>query len=344
MYANYGTPADFDALAAAGVDMRGTIVLVRYGRCFRGLKAMNAQCHGAAGVLIYSDPADDGAGVGETYPDGPWRPSSAVQRGSVQFNSLCSGDPFRADARYGAIAGDPCGGYAPEDLVPSIPVLPLSSADAAPIMRVLGGAAAPAGFVGDLPGLGPKGYTLGPSTLEVAMETRSELVKTPIWNVVATVPGWLEPELDQPILIGNHRDAWVWRGRSQLRHGRAARARARARPAAQGRLAAAPHAQAALVERRGIRAARRNGLGRAQRAEPARAAARTSTRVRRERRRARGERDARARAALRRRRRRAARARPDRARDRRARARAKAAAERAGASALGDGRAARRHA
>ncbi len=93
VYANYGSPEDFDALEKLGVAVAGRIVLVRYGSLFRGLKVRNAQLRGAKGVLIYSDPADDGYARGDVYPHGPFRPGSSLQRGSVQFLSLGPGDP-----------------------------------------------------------------------------------------------------------------------------------------------------------------------------------------------------------------------------------------------------------
>lgn len=96
VYANFGLPEDFDVLADAGVEVAGRIVIVRYGRCFRGLKVKNAQDRGALGVLIYSDPAEDGYQKGTVYPEGPWRPEFGVQRGSSAFMSLCTGDPARA--------------------------------------------------------------------------------------------------------------------------------------------------------------------------------------------------------------------------------------------------------
>ena len=95
VYANYGRPEDFAALEKMGVEVKGKIVLVRYGEIFRGLKVRNAQKRGAKGILIYSDPADDGYAKGDVYPDGPFRPGSAIQRGSVQFLSLGPGDPRR---------------------------------------------------------------------------------------------------------------------------------------------------------------------------------------------------------------------------------------------------------
>jgi len=85
VYANYGSPADFDKLKQMNVDVRGKIVIVRYGENFRGVKAFVAQERGAAGVIIYSDPKDDGYYRGDAYPNGPWRPASGVQRGSVGF-------------------------------------------------------------------------------------------------------------------------------------------------------------------------------------------------------------------------------------------------------------------
>ena len=132
-------PSDFDALEAAGVDVRGKIALTRYGGCFRGLKAMNAEARGAVATLIYSDPQQDGFTWGPTYPAGPWRPPQGVQRGSAQYLSLCAGDPFRL--YLDADAPDPCGNVS---YVPKHPVLPLSYEDALPILQLLGGPAAPA--------------------------------------------------------------------------------------------------------------------------------------------------------------------------------------------------------
>ena len=133
-----------------------------------------------------------------------------MQRGSAQFLSLCAGDPFRADARYRDTTTEELCGYAPQDTIPSRPVLPLSYADAAPLLAQLGGAPAPADFVGGIDALA---YTLGPSDgLEVRIETDNPFVTTDIWNVVGTIPG--EDDLSgaeaTPVLMGNHRDAWVF--------------------------------------------------------------------------------------------------------------------------------------
>ncbi|CAM9683547.1 unnamed protein product [Ectocarpus sp. 12 AP-2014] len=204
VYANYGRPEDFRELEGMGVSVDGAIVIVRYGHCFRGLKAMNAQERGAVGTIIYSDPQQDGFKRGPTYPDGGWRPSSSVQRGSCQFNSLCAGDPSRA-ANPRSV--EKVCGFSKEELVPAIPVMPISYGDAEPLLRALGGAAAPGRFQGGL----DFSYTVGPSSgTMVKMVVENEEHVGPVWNVIGTVPGALPEELDRPVVLGNHRDAWVF--------------------------------------------------------------------------------------------------------------------------------------
>lgn len=224
VYANYGRPQDFDALENAGVSVEGKIVLVRYGECFRGLKAMNAESRGAAGTVLYSDPEEDGFTRGEVYPNGPWRPESAVQRGSVQFNTRCAGDPYRLyldDKNDGGEGGDGEGGekggggtervcgYRPEDLIPSAPVLPISYGDAAPLMAKLGGPAPPPGFRG---GLKDVPYSVGPSPFNVELTVDMELIPGKIPNVLATIPATAPHGCSDsgPVILGNHRDAWVF--------------------------------------------------------------------------------------------------------------------------------------
>jgi len=210
VYANYGRPQDFEALHAAGIDVKGTVVMMRYGKCFRGLKVMNAQQRGALGVIIYSDPADDGFRVGEVYPKGPWRPSCGVQRGSVQFNSKCAGDPMRADARYGNVTvSDICGVSSYTDLIPSIPSVPMSYGDAMPFLRLLGGKKAKDVGGDDFVGGLDIEYTVGPSEdsfIHLKVDNRDEIGTIP--NVVGMIPGTLPQEQDMPLLLGNHRDAW----------------------------------------------------------------------------------------------------------------------------------------
>lgn len=209
VYANYGRPQDFEVLQAANVSVKGAVVIVRYGECFRGLKVMNAQERGALAVIIYSDPADDGFGQGDVYPKGAWRPSSGVQRGSVQFNSKCAGDPLRADARYGNLTvKDICGVSSYTDLVPSIPSVPLSYGDALPFLKLLGGKTAQQVGGDDFVGGLDIEYTVGPSdaVIRLKVDNREEIGTIP--NVVGYIPGTLPPEQDMPILLGNHRDAW----------------------------------------------------------------------------------------------------------------------------------------
>jgi N-acetylated-alpha-linked acidic dipeptidase len=212
VYANYGRPQDFQILEKAGVSVKNRVVLVRYGQCFRGLKVRNAQQRGAVAVLIYSDPADDGYGIGPVYPDGPWRPPSSVQRGSVQFNSKCAGDPMRADPRYRTLLNttvqELCGVDSLDELIPSIPSIPLSYRDAAPIMQNLGGPVAADVSIDFVGGIGNLTYRLGPSRGLVNLVVDNEPTVRDIPNIVGIIPGTLPPEKDMPVLLGNHRDAW----------------------------------------------------------------------------------------------------------------------------------------
>ena len=149
VYVNYGLPPDYDALKKAGVDVTGKIAIARYGNSFRGVKAKVAQDHGAVGLIIYSDPADDGYSQGDVYPKGPWRPASSAQRGSVQFLSTAPGDPLTP--------GRPSKPGVPrlkmEDVttLPRIPVQPISYGDARLLLEPLRGPVRPKGFQGGLP-------------------------------------------------------------------------------------------------------------------------------------------------------------------------------------------------
>ncbi len=219
VYANFGRPEDFSTLDKMGVDVAGKIVLVRYGAIFRGLKVQNAQKHGAAGVLIFSDPADDGFAKGEVYPEGPYRPGGAIQRGSVQFLSMGPGDPSTpmGPSIEGAerIPFDPVKGLlydeswakrtgiAKEDYLALIPSLPIGYDAAHAILKKISGSVVPTGWQGGL----PLTYHIGPGPARVAMEINLHYAVTPIWNVIATIPGTESPE--RWVMMGNHRDAWV---------------------------------------------------------------------------------------------------------------------------------------
>jgi len=205
VYANYGSPADFKRLEALKVDVRGKVVLVRYGQNFRGVKALVAQEHGAAGVLIYSDPADDGWRRGDKYPQGPWRPDTGVQRGSIGFMFQFPGDPTTPGVASVPSLPD-ANRIAPEKSaqLPKIPTTPLSYADAWPILEHLGGAASPREWQGALPFT----YHVGPGPAKIKLHLKQDYQFRTIWDVIGRIPGRDFPE--QWVLAGNHRDAWVY--------------------------------------------------------------------------------------------------------------------------------------
>ena len=206
VYANYGTAADFKKLADLGISVKGKIVLVRYGANFRGVKVYIAQQYGAAGVLIYSDPADDGYAKGDAYPRGPYRPPSAVQRGSVQFLPIYSGDPTSPGIGATADLPDAKRVMDPAKLnQPSIPANPLSYQDAAPILEALEGPDSPREWQGALPFT----YHLGGTgAVKVHMHLEQDYQLRTIWDVIGKIPGTAEP--DAWVVAGNHRDAWVY--------------------------------------------------------------------------------------------------------------------------------------
>ena len=201
VYVNYGSPADFDRLRGMGISVAGKIALVRYGGAFRGLKVKESQDRGALGVLIYSDPADDGYMRGDVYPDGPMRPPSAIQRGSVLFLSHLPGDPSTPTGASTAGAKR----ITREQMtnVPKIPSLPISYAEAEKILRRLGGPRVPDEWQGGL----PFPYHVGPGAAAAEMTVTMDEGLKPIYNVVARIKGTSEPE--KLIVLGNHRDAWT---------------------------------------------------------------------------------------------------------------------------------------
>ncbi|KAI8873910.1 Zn-dependent exopeptidase [Ramicandelaber brevisporus] len=223
VYANYGTPEDFERLAAAGVTVRGTIALVKYGANFRGLKVRAAEQAGCVGVLIYSDPADDGFVRGKEYPEGPWRPKSGVQRGSVQYLSVMPGDPLTPG--YAATKDAPRIPAEDATQLASIPSLPISWGDALPLLRVLNGhgvnattmESIPDSF-GDIVRTGWEGgltgsdhgveYFTGPSAAQINLVNQGKYDVHEIYNVIGRIDGWEEP--DKVVVLGNHRDAWIY--------------------------------------------------------------------------------------------------------------------------------------
>jgi N-acetylated-alpha-linked acidic dipeptidase len=203
VYANYGRLEDFDSLAAQHVDLHGKIVIVRYGQNFRGVKVYIAQQRGAAGVIIYSDPQDDGYFKGDPYPQGPWRPESGVQRGSVQFLFTYPGDPETPGVASTLTLPDSAR-VDPDGNQPKIISIPISYHDAEPILHALKGPSVPQGWQGAL----PFRYHIGPGGVRVHLVSKQDYQRRTIWDVIGTVKGTEAP--DEWVVTGNHRDAWVY--------------------------------------------------------------------------------------------------------------------------------------
>lgn len=201
VYVNYGIPEDYQRLERLGVSVKGAIVIARYGRSWRGIKPKLAAEHGAVGCLIYSDPRDDGYHAGETYPSGPFRPKDGVQRGSVLDMPLFAGDPLTPGVGATADARRLDRSAAPT--LPTIPVQPLSWADAQPLLAAIGGRPAPASWMGGL----PITYHVGPGPARVHLKLRFDWRLAPAYDVIARIPGAERP--DEWVVRGNHHDAWV---------------------------------------------------------------------------------------------------------------------------------------
>ncbi len=205
VYANYGRPEDFRRLKDMGVAVKGKIALIRYGRNFRGVKAMVARENGAVGVILYSDPIDDGYFQGDAYPNGSYRPEMGVQRGSIELMFKYPGDPTTPGVASLPTLPDseriPPG---QAQNLPSVPTTPLSYGDASPILRELAGPDSPRDWQGALPFT----YHLGPGPAKVRLHLVQDYRLRTIWNVIGTLRGTQYPE--QWVIAGNHRDAWVF--------------------------------------------------------------------------------------------------------------------------------------
>ena len=201
VYVNYGAPADYDALERRGISVKGAIVIARYGQTWRGIKPKVAAEHGAVGCLIYSDPRNDGFAGGSVFPAGPMRPAAGVQRGSVADMPLYPGDPLTPGV--GATKGAKRLALADAKTITRIPVLPISYADAQPLLAALGGPVVDGDWRGGL----PVTYRFGPGPARVHLRVKSDWSTKPIYNVIAKLPGAVSP--DQWVIRGNHHDAWV---------------------------------------------------------------------------------------------------------------------------------------
>ena len=200
VYVNYGLHADYEELARMGVSVRGRVVVARFGRSFRGIKAQLAEEHGAAAVILYSDPYDDGYFRGDPYPEGAYRAHDAAQRGSVMNGT---GDPTTP---LGASVAGAARISADSTRLPRIPVVVLSWNAARPILESIDGGPLPSQ---DWQGALPFRYHVGPGTTRVRVhvtDDRERAAIKPIWNTIAWLPGSERP--DEWIVIGAHRDAW----------------------------------------------------------------------------------------------------------------------------------------
>ncbi len=202
VYVNYGMPDDYKDLARRGVDVKGKVVITRYGEGWRGLKPKLAQEHGAIACIIYSDPQGDGYAQGDVYPKGGWRPADGVQRGSVADMPLYSGDPLTPGV--GATKNAKRLPISEAKALMKIPVIPISYSDAQPLLAALAGPVAPNAWRGAL----PITYHIGPGPAKVHLAISSDWGQKPVYDVIARIPGSQNP--DEWIVRGNHRDGWVF--------------------------------------------------------------------------------------------------------------------------------------
>lgn len=201
VYVNYGVPHDYDELAERGIDVKGKIVIARYGGSWRGIKPKVAAERGAVGCLIYSDPRNDGYYQGDVYPKGPWRNENGAQRGSVADMPLYPGDPLTpgigatTEAKRLDVKNAPT--------LTKIPVLPISYGDAQPLLRALAGPLTPEAWRGAL----PLTYHIGPGPATVHLKVESNWDRAIARNVIAKMRG--AERADEWVIRGNHHDAWV---------------------------------------------------------------------------------------------------------------------------------------
>jgi N-acetylated-alpha-linked acidic dipeptidase len=202
VFVNYGIPDDYEELAKLGIDVKGKIVIAKYGNSWRGIKPKVAYEHGAIGCIIYSDPKEDGYFQGDVYPKGPYKNETGAQRGSVVDLPQAPGDPltngFVASAENKRLS------VADAPSMMKIPVLPISYSDALPLLKALGGEVAPAAWRGAL----PITYHIGPGPAKVHLKLEFNFDIVPCYNVIATLKGSEFP--DQWVVRGNHHDAWVF--------------------------------------------------------------------------------------------------------------------------------------
>ncbi len=201
VYVNYGVPDDYEYLKRQGIDVKGKIVVARYGSSWRGVKPHVAWEHGAVACLIYSDPKEDGYYVGDVYPNGPFRPKDGVQRGSVMEIAIAPGDPLSPG--WASEKGSRRLTMGEVKTLQKIPVMPISYSDAYQLLNSLAGPVAPEKWRGAL----PLTYHIGPGPAVAHLQLDFDWSTRPIYNVIVRIPGSEYP--DQWVMYGNHHDAWV---------------------------------------------------------------------------------------------------------------------------------------
>jgi len=201
VFVNYGLPQDYEVLDKLGIDVKGKIVIAKYGHSWRGTKPKIAQEHGAIGCIIYSDPMDDGYFHGDVYPKGAFKNEYGVQRGSVMDMVIYPGDPLTPGIGATEDAKRLDRLEAPNLL--KIPVLPISYHDATPLLEALDGPVAPENWHGGL----PFAYHIGPGKTTVHLKVAFNWDIVPCYDVIAKIPGSKFP--DEWVIRGNHQDAWV---------------------------------------------------------------------------------------------------------------------------------------
>jgi N-acetylated-alpha-linked acidic dipeptidase len=206
VYAHSGNPEDYETLRKNKIDVRNKIVLVRYSNpySYRGFKALTAQREGAAAILIYSDPAEDGYTKGNVYPNGPWGPESHIQRGAITYDFIEPGDPLTPG--WASVPG--AKRIKPEDSasLPKIMGIPLSWHDAKPLLENMDGPVAPDSWQGGL----PVKYRLGGKRVLVHLKVDMDTSVQPYYVTEARIRGAENP--DEWVVLGNHRDAWAFGG------------------------------------------------------------------------------------------------------------------------------------
>ncbi len=206
VYAHSGNPEDYDLLRKNGISVKGKIVLVRYSNpySYRGFKALTAQREGAAAILIYSDPAEDGYKKGKVDPDGPWGPEYHIQRGAITYDFMVPGDPLTPG--WASVPGAKRLRLEQATSAPKIMALPLSWHDAKPLLENMDGPLAPGDWQGGL----PIQYHLGGERVRVHLKIEMDNGTQPYYVVEGRIRGAELP--DEWIVLGNHRDAWVFGG------------------------------------------------------------------------------------------------------------------------------------